>query len=249
MNVTLPRSMFTLARCWALTVVWLAVAAGQAQAAESALITALSGPVQLLGTPAQPARSFVKLRAQQQLELGSAAHLELVYFEGGRHETWTGAGRLSVGPTQSQLIGGSAQVQAKTLPALLVKTLAKTPSQDEVGRTGMLRVRKISIENPHAAAEQSYANLRAAAAASDHTPEAYLLAHYFEKRDFDALRARLNAWQADAASDPALAQLLALYAPALQAKPAPALGPAAATSAASDTAPQPAVPASTATGH
>lgn len=225
MNLTLPRLSRPLRHTWALIVVLSLSGLGVAQAAESALITALGGSVQLLGSPAQPARAFIKLRPGQQLELGSAARLELVYFDGGRHETWAGVGRLNVGATQSQLLAGQAQVQAKTLPALLVRTLAKTPAQDEVGRTGMLRVRKIAIENPHAAAEQTYAELRATAGPNDHTAQAYLLAYYFEKRDLEALRQRLRDWQDEATRDPALAELLALYAPLNQPNAAPVLGP------------------------
>ena len=53
----------------------------------------------------------------------------------------------------------------------------------------MTRLRGIPTQQQVAAVEKTYAELKAAAAADDLTPELYRLSGYFEYRDFDRVEA------------------------------------------------------------
>ena len=103
-----------------------------AAAAEVGLVTAVLGSVKLQEgkTAASELKPFVKLRAGDQLLLDGGSGLQVVYFEGGRQEKWQGPGLLEVGDASSRSLTGSGQPEIKTLPAILVKQLAKTPSPD-----------------------------------------------------------------------------------------------------------------------
>lgn len=163
-------------------------------AAEVGLVTALSGVVKLQEEKsfASTLGAFVKLREGDRLILQGNARLQIVFFDGGREETWQGAGALTVGRESSQVVKGSLQPEVRTLPAILVKQLAKTPSADGPVKVGMIRMRSIQPATSLESVEAEYVELRKQAAADDRNPELYLLASYFELREFDKLDGALK---------------------------------------------------------
>ncbi|MBL0207546.1 MAG: hypothetical protein IPP84_06110 [Propionivibrio sp.] len=165
-----------------------------ASATEVGLVTAVAGNVKLQEekSVASELKPFVKVREGDRLMMESNARLQVVYFEGGRQETWSGRGALEVGSVSSKAIKGTMQPEIKTLPAILVKQLAKTPAQDDHVKTGMIRMRSMPPYDKLETVEKNYDEMRKQAVAGDLNPELYLLASYFELREFDKLEALLR---------------------------------------------------------
>lgn len=183
------------------------------RAAEIAMVTSLSGTVIFSGGTAAGTmlRTFVKLRDGDQLLLKEDTRLQIVFFGSGRHETWRGAGRLDVGSVACTPVNGVLKPEVKTLPAILVKQLSKTPAAEDVGRTAMVRMRILGTDGAIDAIEKAYAEFRAQAGASDRSPELYLLASYFELREYGKVTDKLNALEAQHPQDAEIAKLKALY--------------------------------------
>lgn len=199
---------------WLGTVLML-LSAG-AWAVEVALVTAASGNIRLQEEKsASELKSFIKLREGDRLTLQGNARLQIVFFDGGRQETWQGAGALEVGSASSKALKGGLQAEVKTLPAILVKQLSKTPSPDGSVKTGMIRMRSMPATATLESVEGNYADLRKQAEAADRSPELYLLASYFELREFDRLEGALKQLREKSPGDAQLAALSALYARAV----------------------------------
>ncbi|MFZ2854633.1 MAG: hypothetical protein WAZ34_11065 [Rhodocyclaceae bacterium] len=186
-------------------------------AAEVGLVTALSGVVKLQEekSAASVLGAFVKLREGDRLTLQGNVRLQIVFFDGGREETWLGAGTLAVGRESSQVVKGSLQSAIRTLPAILVKQLAKTPSSDGPVKVGMIRMRSIQPVTSLEPVEAEYAELRKQAAADDRNPELYLLASYFELREFEKLDGVLKRLDDANPGDAQLAALKTHYSQAV----------------------------------
>lgn len=184
-------------------------------ATDVALVTALDGGVSRAAEQGpQPVQSFVKLKEGDALSLDKGARLQIVYFDGGRQENWTGAGKLVVGRAESKA-SGLAAPQVKQLPAILVKQIARTPALDTHGRGGVTRLRGIPTRQQVTAVEKTYAELKAEAAADDLTPELYRLSGYFEYRDFDRVEAILADLQKQRGADPQAKMLVTVFRKAL----------------------------------
>jgi len=165
--------------------------AALADGADVAMITLIQGQVSR-GTPQgpQPVQAFTKLRHGDLMIIDRGAQLQIVYFDSGRQETWTGGGRLEVARADSTPFG-LAPPAVKILPAVVVKQIAKTPALDSQGRAGMLRLRAVGPVGDLAAVEASYEKLRGAAESSDLSPELYLFSALFEMRQYDRLEKAL----------------------------------------------------------
>ena len=189
-----------------------------ASAAEVALVTAASGNVKLQEgkAAASELKPFIKVREGDRLLMEGASRLQVVYFEGGRQETWSGRGALEVGSVSSKAIKGTMQPEIKTLPAILVKQLAKTPAQDGNVKTGMIRMRSMPPYDRLETVEKTCDEMRKQAVAGDLNPELYLLASYFELREFDKLEALLRQLNEKASETQELAALNMLYARAIR---------------------------------
>lgn len=196
--------------CW---MVWIAFVSAGAWGAEVGLVTALSGSVSLQEDKAAASalKSFVKLRAGDRLTLEGGARLQMVYFDGGRQETWQGAGQLEVGAVASTAVKGGLQPEVKTLPAILVKQLSKTPSPDGNVKAGMIRMRSIPSGGTLESIEKNYADLRRQADAADRNPELYLLAGYFELHEYDKVDALLKQLADKSPGDREIKALASLY--------------------------------------
>lgn len=203
-------------------------ALAQAAAADVALVTALEGNVSRLanGGP-QPVQNFVKLKEGDVLALDKGARLQIVYFDGGRQETWAGAGKLAVARGESKATGLAAP-EVRQLPAIMVKQIARTPALDTHGRGGVTRLRSIATPEKIAGVEKTYAKLKSEAAPDDLNPEFYRLSGFFEMRDLERVETILADLQKQRGGDPQAKLLVSLYKKALKDarvgndKPAPA---------------------------
>lgn len=185
--------------------------------AENALVTSLNGAAVFsagtaTGTTLRP---FVKLRDGDRLTLKENTRMQIVFFGSGRHETWQGAGLLDVGSAESTPVSGNLKVEVKTLPAILVRQLSKTPAVEDVSRTAMVRLRSLPTGGAIDAIEKAYADFRQQASPGDRSPELYLLASYFELREFGKVTDKLGELEAQNPNDAEIAKLKVLYAAAI----------------------------------
>jgi hypothetical protein len=196
----------------------LALVSFGALAAEVGLVTAVSGNVKLQEEKAVASelKPFVKVRERDQLMMEGSSRLQVVYFEGGRQETWQGPVVLEVGNGSSKTLKGSLQPEIKTLPAILVKQLSKTPSPDGNVKSGMIRMRSIPPYEKLETVEKNYEEMRKQADAKDRNPELYLLASYLELREFDKLENVLRQLNEKGSGDQDLAALNMLYSRAVR---------------------------------
>ena len=201
-------------KAWGLLVfVFLSASAINAIAAEVGLVTVAHGQIKLQEEKSAAAdlKPFVKLRSGDRITLANGARLQMVYFEGGRQETWQGAGALEVGTGASTALKGGLQPEVKTLPPILVKQLSKTPGPDGNVKAGMIRMRSMPAGGTLESVEKNYAELRGQADPADRNPELYLLASYFELREFDKVDALLQQLGDKSPNDPEVKVLAALY--------------------------------------
>lgn len=190
--------------------------AARAADADIALVTALEGGVARVAEQgSQPLQNFVKLKKGDVLSLDKAARLQIVYFDGGRQETWSGAGRLEVGPAESRATGLAAP-QVRQLPAVMVKQIARTPALDSHGRGGVTRLRSIATAEAIAKVEQTYGKLRAEAPPDDLAPEFYRLSGLFEMRELERVERILAELQQQRPADMQTKLLVSLYKKALK---------------------------------
>jgi hypothetical protein len=188
-----------------------------ALAVEVALVTAVSGSVSFKEekSNASELKPFIKLREGDRLTLQGKSRVQIVFFDGGRQETWQGVGVLEVGSASSKTVKGGMQSESRTLPAILVKQLSKTPPPEGTVKTGMIRMRSTGIAGTLESVERDYADLRKQVDATDRSPELYLLASYLELREFDRLEGVLKQLREKAPQDPQLDMLSVLYSRAI----------------------------------
>lgn len=178
-------------------------------APDAALVTSLQGKV-MRGGASAPLESFVRLQTGDELTLERDTLLQITYFESGRQETWTGAGRLSVGTAESKADEGLA-VAVKQIPMVIVKQLARTPAIDSQGRAGVIRLRAIATPQAIAKVEANYQQMRANAAREDLNPELYLLSGMFELRQLDRVEETLASLNQTRPKDPEVKLIASLY--------------------------------------
>jgi hypothetical protein len=167
---------------WALV---LAGAAGAALASDVGLVNHLSGDVSYTsGAATAKAKPYMKVREGDRFTVPAGAQLRVVYFQGGRQESYAGPATLTAGSQQSTLQSG-AQPQVTTLPSGVPQKIAQTPELIQIaklGRSGGVAVRGVNGERkltPQQQAEvkqakQTYEQLRKGSDADDITPELYL---------------------------------------------------------------------------
>jgi hypothetical protein len=164
------------------------LAAANSFAAEDVgLVNQLSGDVSYTsGGSAAKAKAFMKVREGDKFSIPAGAQLRIVYFQGGRQESYNGPASLTAGAQASQQQSG-AQPQVTTLPAGVPQKIAQTPELIQIarlGRSGGVAVRGAQQEQrltPQAQAEvrqarQTYEQMRKSSAANDIVPEQYLYA-------------------------------------------------------------------------
>ena len=194
-----------------LCVCLMLLAGGQVWAAEVALVMSVQGRVLRQAIPVPLAvETFVKLNEGDRLSLAQGSRLQLVYFESGRQETWSGPGSLDLALREGKS-SGMAAPEVQQQPLSLTKQLARTPALDGQSRGGVTRLR--ALQNPDAVArlESSYQELRSMAAADDLGPEVYLLAGLLDMRQLDRIEKALDRLQQDGPKNDQAASLVSLY--------------------------------------
>jgi hypothetical protein len=157
-----------------------------ASGADVGLVNMLAGEVsyQPDGAQASKAQAFMKVRQGDRFNLPAGAQLRVVYFQGGRQETWRGPAAFRAGAQQSDASSGQP-VTVTTLPGAVPQKIAQVPELIQIaklGRSGGVAVRGAG-KPPRLTAEQlaevsgakdTYRKLRASSTAEDITPELYL---------------------------------------------------------------------------
>ena len=162
-------------------------AAASALANDVGLINHLAGDVSYTsGSSTDKAKPFMKLREGDRISVAPGAQLRVVYFQGGRQESYTGPASFTAGAQQSTQQSG-AQPQVSTLPSGVPQKISQTPELIQIaklGRSGGVTLRNVPGAVPERLtpqqqaevrqARQTYDQLRQTAAADDITPELYL---------------------------------------------------------------------------
>jgi len=128
-------------------------------------------------------QAYMKVREGDRFTVPAGAVIRVVYFQGGRQESYTGPASFTAGAQQSAVQSGTPQVS--TLPAGVPQKISQTPELMQIaklGRSGGVAVRGLNREprlTPQQQAEvrqarDTYAKLRADTPADDITPELYL---------------------------------------------------------------------------
>ena len=150
------------------------------------LINQLAGDVSYTsGGATAKAKPYMKVREGDRFSLPAGAQLRVVYFKGGRQESFSGPASLTAGAEKSSVQSGS-QPQVTTLPAGVPQKIAQTPELIQIARLG--RSGGVAVRGPGAReqrltpqqqaevrqARQTYEQMRKTAAADDIVPELYL---------------------------------------------------------------------------
>jgi len=194
----------------------VAMTAGAAETHVSVLVTAVKGQVfRLVPNAKEPVSAFSKLKTGDLLELIGDAQVQLVFFGSQRQELWSGNGKLEIESQQGKGTG-LPQPQVKTLPEMLVRQIAKTPSIDSQGRAGVVRLRSIPTPEALTKLEEDYRRLRMEAARDDLNPELFLLAGLLEMRELNRVEQTLKDMQATRPNNMEVKVLVSLYRKTLQ---------------------------------
>ncbi|HVO83034.1 MAG TPA: hypothetical protein VMU60_01280 [Syntrophobacteria bacterium] len=128
-----------------------AAAGAQSPPLDVGLITKLSGEATYWDEASQktprPAQIFMKIRKGDHLKMASGTSLEIVFFQGGRKETWQGPTVIIAEETGSRAESESAtkgQVAIAMLPSEASQGLRRIPAlldQARLGRSGGIQVR------------------------------------------------------------------------------------------------------------
>ncbi len=179
---------------------------------EAGLLTKVTEGVEVInGEEGRPAVPFMKLAEGDVLKLSAGSSVQVVYFENGRHETWSGDGEVQVA-----VGGGSSaklQPQIRSLPPVMVAQLEKTPASGKGGKAGMVVLRALPDIDAILEVEENYTNFRAEAPAADTTPELYFLNGMLDLKQYDRVREFLQELRGREAEVPALSGIIAHYGP------------------------------------
>ena len=199
----------------------LLAAATVAASEDVGLVNQLSGDVTYAsgGNPAK-AKPYMKVRQGDRFTVPNGAGVRIVYFQGGRQETYTGPATFIAGNQASnQQTGSPAQIA--TLPAGVPQKIAQTPELIQIaklGRSGGVAVRGAQREQrltPQQQAEvrqarQVYDQLRKSSSANDIVPEQYLYAVLQDHLLYEEMKSVVAEMQKRQPSNPDV-QVMAEY--------------------------------------
>ncbi len=160
------------------------VGVAQAQSPDVGLVNMLAGEVSYAseGAAAAKVQSFMKVRQGDRFTVPAGGAVRVVYFQGGRQETWKGPASFKAGARQGE---GGTPTEVTVLPASVPQKIAQVPELIQIaklGRSGGVAVRgaakapRLSAEQQAEvkAAKDTYGKLRSQLGADDITPELYL---------------------------------------------------------------------------
>lgn len=176
-------------RYWILMAVLMpALAVAQA---DVGLVNLVSGEVAYApkSGAAERAKPFMKVREGDRFTVPINAHVRLVYFQGGRQESFTGPASFTSGARQSTVQSGS-QPQVTTLPSGVPQRIARVPELMQNAKLGGIQVRgsqpmKRVPEGYVQEARATYESLRKQLPGDDITPELFLYAAFNEYLLYD----------------------------------------------------------------
>ena len=124
----------------------------------------------------------MKVRQGDRFTVPAGGAVRVVYFQGGRQETWKGPASFKAGARQGE---GGTPTEVTVLPASVPQKIAQVPELIQIaklGRSGGVAVRgaakapRLSAEQQAEvkAAKDTYGKLRSQLGADDITPELYL---------------------------------------------------------------------------
>ncbi len=160
-------------------------AAGAFAADDVGLINHLAGDATYTsGKNTAKAKPFMKVREGDRFSVAPGTQLRVVYFKGGRQESYAGPAGFTIGAEQSTVQNG-AQPQLSTLPAGVPQKISQAPELIQIaklGRSGGVAVRGAAREQRLTAQQQAevrqarntYEQLRQSSPADDITAELYL---------------------------------------------------------------------------
>ena len=195
---------FTKFTSRAIAAVTACVALGALAAADVGLVNQLQGDVSYQGTGAAGAKAaaFMKVREGDKFAIPEGGVLRIVYFEGGRQETWKGPSSFKAGMKQGDAQSGKAEVSQVPggVPAKLAQT-AEVIQIAKLGRAGGVTVRGVKPNlTPAQAAEvaqakKTYDSWKTTAAADDITPELYMYTVLQDYMLYDDMKAVVKTMQ------------------------------------------------------
>jgi len=168
------------------TVFVASAAVAQAQSVDVGIVNMLSGDVAYAsdGAAGAKAQAFMKVRQGDRFTVPAGAQVRVVYFNGGRQETWKGPAAFKAGAQSGEASSGKP-TDITTLPSTVPQRIAQVPELIQIaklGRSGGVAVRG-SGRPPRLTAEQQtevknareiYGKLRSQSTPDDITPELYL---------------------------------------------------------------------------
>lgn len=177
--------MKTMSRVLALCAFLLAGGGlAQAQDADVGLVNQVAGDVTYSsGAGGGKVQPFMKMRRGDRYSVAAGAQIRVVYFQGGRQETWRGPSSFQSGAEHSEALSGAVH-QVASLPAAVPQKMQKIPEMIKMAQMGGVQVRGLKSkpqpgaeqQSELAAARASYAELRRQLPSEDITPELYLFA-------------------------------------------------------------------------
>ena len=203
---------------WVGALTLIACSGASWSASDVGLINQLQGEISYQGGSAiSHASPYMKVREGDRFTIAAGAVLRLVYFDGGRQETWKGPAVFKAGLKQGEAVSGAAEVSQVPggVPAKLAQT-AEVIQIARLGRAGGVTVRGVKTQQLStgqaaeiARAKTTYEAWRATAAADDITPELYLYTVLDSHMMYEDMKTVVKAMQARQPNSPEVRELAA----------------------------------------
>lgn len=161
--------------------------------ADVGLINHLAGDASYVsggGSRAKPT-AYMKVREGDRFTLAPGAELRLLYFQGGRQESFTGPARFTAGKQASEVQSG-AQPRTSALPTGVPQRIARVPELLQNAKLGGVQLRGVPPAKAGDAALREacslYERLRKELPRDDITPELFLVSALSEYQRYDDMR-------------------------------------------------------------
>jgi len=188
--------------------------AAQAPPSETGLVTQVSGKVTYQNDTSQEepakAQAFMKTWRNDMFSLEKSAIATLIYFSGGRQETWSGPVVIRIGQRQGHVVNGKGphrKPQVRIIPGIVAHTIDRSALPLQRSRSGVRQIRGGPSEpkkghSPFSrnltraereqidSARKTYVELKVQVGEQDVTPEIYLLsvlARYGQYAEMDKI--------------------------------------------------------------
>jgi hypothetical protein len=157
-------------------------AIGHAQGTDVGLINQVAGDVSYASAGgAGKVQAFMKMRQGDRYTVAAGGQVKVIYFQGGRQETWRGPAGFKSGVEHSEALAGTVY-EVTNLPLGVPQKIQRIPELLQMAKLGGIQVRgatpkqRASLEQQAevAAARATYAQMRQQAPQDDITPELYL---------------------------------------------------------------------------